>query len=183
MLDRSPSAILLLDERGRIVYANRGAEALNTSGDGIKLTAAGIALLQERDHRAFQCLLAQTDGVMRVNRPSGKRPYTILVAPVSRKYPVLSTLRPAICVVITDPEAEIPLPAHRLQSAFGLTAAEARLTALLAAGVELRTAAEKLGITYATARARLAEVFQKTGTRRQGELIQLVLTTLAGVPG
>jgi hypothetical protein len=34
-----------------------------------------------------------------------------------------------------------------------------------------------MGITYGTARARLAEIFQKTETRRQGQLITLLLTT------
>ena len=93
---------------------------------------------------------------MRALRPSGKRPYGILVSPVSRNYPALSAFRPAICVVITDPENKTPLPHHQLRTAFGLTAAEAKLAALLAAGEELRSAAEKLEITYGTARARLA---------------------------
>lgn len=41
----------------------------------------------------------------------------------------------------------------------------------------LRSAATKLGITYGTARARLAEIFQKTETRRQAELVRLLLST------
>jgi DNA-binding CsgD family transcriptional regulator len=65
-----------------------------------------------------------------------------------------------------------------LQSAFGLTEAEARLATLLADGIELRVAAEILGITYGSARTRLAEIFQKTETKRQGELIRLLLSTI-----
>jgi DNA-binding CsgD family transcriptional regulator len=68
-----------------------------------------------------------------------------------------------------------------LRSVFGLTQAESALAALLAAGDDLRSAAEKLAISYGTARTRLAEVFQKTQTHRQGELIQLLLSTLARV--
>ena len=116
---------------------------------------------------------------MRALRPSGKRPYAIVVAPVSRRYPVLSVLRPAVCIMITDPDERRPLPSHRVQAAFGLTEAEARLASLLASGAELRSAAAELKITYGTARARLAEIFQKTETRREGELIKLLLTTLA----
>ena len=84
-------------------------------------------------------------------------------------------------MVITDPAATDLLPAERLQAGFGLTAAESRLAALLASGAELREAAARLGITYATARTRLAEIFQKTETRRQGELIRVLLTTLSPV--
>jgi DNA-binding CsgD family transcriptional regulator len=147
-------------------------------------------VLRKPDHDRLQSLIAQVlsavtspgvcpGGVMRVLRPSGNRAYTILVAPVSRRYPVLSVLRPAVCIMITDPDAQRPLPSQRVKAAFGLTEAEARLASLLASGAELRSAAAELKITYGTARARLAEIFQKTETRRQGELIKLLLTTLA----
>jgi DNA-binding CsgD family transcriptional regulator len=88
-------------------------------------------------------------------------------------------VRPALCVFISDPEANRLVPAGRLEAAFDLTAAEARLAALLAAGDDLRSAAAKLRITYGTARARLAQIFQKTETRRQAELVRLLLATVA----
>jgi DNA-binding CsgD family transcriptional regulator len=192
LLDRSPAAVLFLDERRRIVYANHNAEALRANSDGIRLSANDIVLVRRQDNDRLQCLIARAlspiapsgecpGGVMQAPRPSSKRPYTILVAPVSRQYPALSAVRPAVCVIISDPESERSLPAHRLQTAFGLTEAEARLAALLATGEELRSSAEKLGITYGTARTRLAGIFQKTETHRQGELIKLLLTTLTMV--
>jgi DNA-binding CsgD family transcriptional regulator len=98
---------------------------------------------------------------------------------MSARYPRLLTLRPAVCLVVIDPEATASVPSERLQAVFGLTNAEARLATLLAAGQDLRDAALQLGITYGTARTRLAAVFQKTSTRRQGELIKLLLTTIA----
>src|SRR5579885_2855043 len=188
LLDRHPAAVLLLDGHKRIIYANRSAEALPLNGDGIRLSANGISLPCKGDNDRLQRLIAQalaviglpaaTSGAMRALRPSGKRPYGILVAPVSKRYAALSTVRPAVCIVITDPEDQRPLPHQRLQAAFGLTEAEARLAGLLASGEELRSAAAKLGITYGAARARLAEIFQKTETCRQGQLIRLLLTTL-----
>jgi DNA-binding CsgD family transcriptional regulator len=190
LLDRNPAAVLLLDGHQRVVYANRSVDALRSNRDGIRVSGNEIVLLRKQDQDRLQGLIAHVlsevtapgkgpGGVMRVQRPSGKRPYAILVAPVSRQYPMLAVLRPAVCVVVTDPEGQRPLPAARIQSAFGLTEAEARLASILAGGVELRSAAEQLKITYGTARARLAEIFQKTETRRQGELINLLLSTLA----
>jgi len=192
VLDRNPAAIVLLDEAKRVVHANRRAEEFRPNGhgmpgDGIRLGTDGIRLARQRDDDALQCLIARAlsgiaspedgpGGVMRAPRPSGKRAYAILVAPVAGRYPALALLRPAVCVSIADPEAQKPLPAGRLRAAFGLTEAEAKLAALLASGEELRTVAARLEITYGTARARLAAIFQKTQTRRQGELIRLVLT-------
>jgi DNA-binding CsgD family transcriptional regulator len=97
---------------------------------------------------------------------------------MSRQIAALSLFRPAVCVVIIDPDVQPALPVKRLQVVFGLTEAEARLASLVSAGKDLRSAAAELQITYGTARTRLAQIFQKTRTRRQGELIRLLLTTL-----
>jgi DNA-binding CsgD family transcriptional regulator len=190
LLDRSAAAVLLLDERKRIVYANRNATMLNSSGDGIIVSARGIALQHSRENERLQALISQalpihasagavSSGILRASRPSGKRAYLILVATVSKRYSALSALKPAVCIVIADPDREMQSPTFKLQAAFGLTEAEARLAALLANGEELRAGAEKLGITYGTARTRLAEIFQKTETRRQAELMKILLTVLA----
>ena len=61
-----------------------------------------------------------------------------------------------------------------LRSTYGLTPSEIRLTLRLAAGDALRKAANEIGISYQTARTRLKFIFQKTGVRRQAELVLLV---------
>jgi DNA-binding CsgD family transcriptional regulator len=65
-----------------------------------------------------------------------------------------------------------------LQSHFGLTPAEARLALHLVAGETLRSAEAKLGITYETARTHLKNIFGKTGTCRQAELVVVIVTAL-----
>ena len=189
LLDRNPAAILLLDERERIVYANRRAAALHAAGDGVRLSDR-LVLTHRQDHAKLQGLITRTildatrpdaGGAIQARRPSNKRPYAVLVSPVVGRYPTLSSLRPAVCVVIVDPDAEPSMPVGRLRAVLGLTEAEARLAALLAAGHELREAASRLNITYGAARTRLGVIFQKTNTRRQGELVKLLLTTIAVV--
>ena len=63
---------------------------------------------------------------------------------------------------------------------FGLSAAEARLALHLVAGETLRCAAVKLSITYETARTSLKNIFRKTGTCRQTELVVAILTAFPG---
>jgi DNA-binding CsgD family transcriptional regulator len=182
-LDRSPAAVVLLDEHRRIVYANQRAAVLHARGDGISLSGGGVALTHKHDDSRLQDLIARAlnakgaGSAMRVLRLAGKRPYGIVIARLSGQ--TASKLRPTVCLVITDPDTKRALPPDRLQEVFGLTEAEGRLASLLAAGDDLKSAAQTLGITYGTARARLAEIFQKTDTCRQGELINLLLTTLA----
>lgn len=59
----------------------------------------------------------------------------------------------------------------RLQRLFGLTPAEAEMTARLANGESLEAIATARSICVNTVRAQLRTVFKKTGTHRQGELV------------
>lgn len=59
---------------------------------------------------------------------------------------------------------------------YGLSRSHSRLAAALTAGLSLRDAAAALGLRYSTARIYLDEIFRKTATRRQPELIALLKT-------
>src|SRR5215471_12031909 len=58
---------------------------------------------------------------------------------------------------------------------FGLTPAEAAVAVEVLGADGLQAAAGRLGISLATARTHLAHVFDKTGTRRQAELVRVLL--------
>lgn len=189
VFDRNPSAVVLLDIRQHVVYANKSAERLRVESDGVGLTSDGIVLARKQDNDRLHSIITQAlthvatsnlsrDGAMQAARPSGKRPYSILVTPVSRSTVLLSTARPAVCLVITDPEKQSAPASERLRATFNLTDAEARLAALLTSGVTLRSAAEQLHVGYGTARVRLSEIFRKTETHRQAELVKLLLTAI-----
>jgi DNA-binding CsgD family transcriptional regulator len=64
----------------------------------------------------------------------------------------------------------------RLRSAFGLSKAEARLALYLAAGASLPSMAEAFDVKLTTIRSQLQQVFSKTGTSRQAELVAFLLS-------
>jgi DNA-binding CsgD family transcriptional regulator len=64
----------------------------------------------------------------------------------------------------------------RLRAQFGLTKAEARLALRLAEGVSLTNAAHAFNVKLTTIRSQLQQVFAKTGTARQTELVALLLS-------
>lgn len=183
-LDRTQTAVVLLDEQRRVIYANARAAGLQQRKDGIRLTQSGIGLSRAPDHAKLQALVERAlasrsiIGSMSAGRAPGKRPYVLFVHPLPDRRQPPGTVRPAVCVVIADPDSKRGVRPGDLRTIFGLTDAEARLLTRLASGKDLKLAAREIGVTYGTARARLAEIFQKTDTRRQGELINLVLTTL-----
>jgi DNA-binding CsgD family transcriptional regulator len=55
------------------------------------------------------------------------------------------------------------------------------VVALLASGQRLDLVAENLGVTYDTVRKHLKQVFSKTGTDRQAELVRMLVTGPAGL--
>jgi DNA-binding CsgD family transcriptional regulator/PAS domain-containing protein len=196
LLDGNPLAIILLDEQGAVLFANRAAEDLAAAGDGVSISPSGIVLRGRVDDQRLRELIgaalaldsreavaapspnSNPCGVMHAFRPSGRRPYSILVSPIARVSFSITAAKPAVCVVIADPERRPLLPGEWLRVLYGLTPSEARLASQLAAGEELRAAADVLGIGYATARTQLAAIFRKTATRRQGELIKLLLSSV-----
>ena len=58
---------------------------------------------------------------------------------------------------------------------FGFTPAEATFAHQVCEGRGLAAAAERQGIRLSTARTHLARIFDKTGTRRQAELVRPIL--------
>ncbi len=70
----------------------------------------------------------------------------------------------------------IPVPSEAvLQRLFDLTAAEARLACSISGGETLGEAAAALGVKISTARCQLASLKAKTGTRRQAQLVALLV--------
>jgi DNA-binding CsgD family transcriptional regulator len=77
-------------------------------------------------------------------------------------------------IFVSDPEARADSTPLVLQRLYGLSPAEGRLAALLFQGRRLEEAAEELGISLHTARNQLKSIFQRTGSRRQSDLMRLL---------
>jgi len=184
LLEAQAAGVLLLDAGGRVVWGNAAAFALAAAADGIEITGEGIRLKRGSDQQKLGQMIDRAaagtaGGAMPALRPSGRRPFAIMVSPLSRSESAFAAFGPAACVVIADPESETLLPAQRLRQLYGLTPSEAGLAIRLASGDDLRAAAEALGIRYSSARTLLTIVFRKTETKRQGELIKLLLAAAA----
>jgi DNA-binding CsgD family transcriptional regulator len=76
------------------------------------------------------------------------------------------------------PSALVPAPSL-LSGLFDLTPAEAKLAASLSSGQTLKAAAEQSGIKFATARSYLEQIFRKTGSSQQSQLVALLKSATA----
>ena len=78
----------------------------------------------------------------------------------------------AVFIRKTAPDA--PPPLESIAKLYKLTASEIRVLDALLKVDGVKAMAEMLGVSQATVRTHLHNVFQKTGTRRQSELVKLV---------
>jgi len=191
--DHVPRGIFTFGADGRLRWANRTGEALCRQADGLTIQRSSLTTALPTETQRLHQLIHQTvqtgnsDGVscggaMLVSRPSGLRPYVVLVSPIRAGRRRLDERRPAALVFVADPEQKPELPVDRLIRLYGLTPAEAQLAQHLAGGLDLKAIASTIGKTLHTLRSQLKQVFQKTGTKRQTELMRL-LSTLEGDAG
>jgi DNA-binding CsgD family transcriptional regulator len=188
VLDLLRPAIVVVDASARVKFANRAAEVLLASADGVSYGAHGLSAVTVTQTSRLRALIAQAagtvpgiaaGGAMVIERPSLRRPYQVLVSPLSMQTPSAAFVsqRPAAVVLIIDPDMEPASAEQRLRALYGLTSAEARVAMAIGSGDGLCTVAESLGVLPSTARTHLHHVFLKTGTRRQAQLVQLLTQT------
>ena len=189
LAERAPGPVLLVDARCRIVHANPAAEALLRAGDGVHATALGIRAATPDASRRLTRLIGQAanaaeaganaSGAMALPRPSGRRSLAALVGPVHVESGAAAE-RLAL-ISITDPEQPVVASQDRLRELFGLTPAEVKVVAELAAGHETKAVAQRLGLSLNTVRVLLARAMAKADVHRQSELMSLVIRTTSGL--
>jgi DNA-binding CsgD family transcriptional regulator len=148
-----------------------------TSG-GLLSTSPGCNSL------SMESILAAKAGthqaVIALQRPSGKRPLTLLVRWAQGMTSADDPVPPTTLVFILDPECPAN-PEPELRQLYGLTSAETRLANLLMEGKTLDECCDTLGIRRSTAKMHLRNVFTKTGVQRQGELVALLFKSTGSV--
>jgi len=176
---------LIITAPGReIVHINSAAERILRSNDGLRIRNGRIeaeaprveAQLQRSIHQALT--LNGSDiwgGSLLCARPSGRRPYIVHVMPIDQTT-FASPRSGRASIIIVDPEHQPQSPAALLRHLYGLTRTEATVALLVTRGQGLKPIADELSLSVTTVKTHLRHVFDKTGTRRQAELVRLLLT-------
>ena len=194
-VDGLPVGVVFVDRRGRVLEANREARAIAAGADGFRLdrdqvrggTSAQTTTLARLIGGALATTLgdgADSGGSLRLERPSLKRPYEVLVSPLNGKGESLTPVDGAAAVlVITDPEHHTEPPHEKLQRLYGLSPAEAWVAWGIAAGRRQTELAEERGISPETVRTYLRRARDKTDVKRTADLVRLILTGPAMLNG
>lgn len=188
-LNKLPMGVVIVDKEAQVLFMNAMAGDIFALSDGVDVGPTGVfrtSMVQET--KALHAMIAeaiegsvmaqedQEAGAMIVSRPSLKRPFSLLVVPLLGEN---ATEQDNVAVFINDPEKHNELSTTVLARLYGLTEAEARLLQGLILGKKLETVAAESSVSMNTVRSHLKQVFRKTGTNRQPELVSVVLNSSA----
>lgn len=172
-----PAAVL--SQVGRVRASNALLETM--SGVVVPLAFGGVALAHAPANRLFQEALAQLRGshegaVRSIPIPAGPdgKAFVVHMLPLRRSAYDMFSGADVLVAVTQLGTGRASANAQVLMGLFDLTPAEARLARALVGGLALKEAATDCGVRVATARSYLDQIFRKTGTHRQSELVSLL---------
>ena len=186
-LDLVNVGLLVTSATGQLLLANRTAERILKTRDGLELTGGGAVRTSMKSTPSLNTLMESVaklentgarDSVVALRRPSGKRALTAVVRAVDGMPANEDPMTPATLLFILDPEISVGTVEAELRQLYGLTSMEACLANLLMQGKALDECCNALGIRRSTARTHLQHLFEKVGVQRQSELVSLLLKSI-----
>jgi DNA-binding CsgD family transcriptional regulator len=181
---------LVCDSAGRVRSANRVANRILATRDGLRLNSDGVlsatrgrkglvADAVQRTIRASETTEQNREAsFFIVRRGIGKRAFTLLMRSVAAVSAVQHDTEPLALLLILDPSLSVQTTESDLRYLYGFTAREACLATQLMNGKSLDDSCYRLGMSYSTARTHLRRMFKKTHARRQSEMISVLLKTI-----
>jgi len=190
-LDLLNIGVVVCGSSGEMLVANDTAQEILRSRDGLELDAHGVLCATCQGGASLAGVIQQVartarngadnsnvDSAFAVGRPSRKRALTLFVRAVNAKAEPPADHEAAALVMILDAALPVEATELELRQLYGFTSTEAQLANLLMEGMALEDCGDELGIRRTTVRMHLRNIFAKTGARRQGELVALLLKSI-----
>ena len=180
-LDQLCAGVIVTDDAGLIIESNRTANAIVQLADGLLIREGRLCARRIFETSKMARLIAAATeekspvggARMVIGRCEGLPPYVLAVMPLHAA-PV-DDQRLAM-IIIVDPARYVPSEKD-LADLFGLSPAEARVTAALMTGKSLADIAAASGVQITTVRTQLRSILRKVGVKRQFDLVRMLSST------
>jgi DNA-binding CsgD family transcriptional regulator len=190
-LDCVDTGILLIDRHSRIAFANKAAGEILAAGELLRLSGESFTASDLRQAVTLQVALSHALAAnLNPEEACGSRSAPILSLRSQRSgRSLVLTVVPAqdratehhdvaVVVYMIDPGVDQSPQLRPVCGLFGLSPVETRLVCLMVGGKTLQEASQAMRIKEQTARSYLKQIFLKTDTNRQAELVRLMLSCL-----
>ena len=187
-VDALSTGVLLTEGEGRIAYMNGSAERLLKSGLALRNQHGHLTAVRPRAREALAraiTLSAEGKAPTKTGRYAVALPTEEGAGLVASVLPLqwregrnpLSDLPGAAAIIVQDPADLAPLPDQAFAELYNLTAAERRVLLKIAQGLAPHEIAETLSLGLPTVKTHLQNLFAKTGTARQADLVRLLMAS------
>lgn len=184
-LDGLGAGFFLVEETGRIVYANASGRALLHERTVLRGMVGRLVAHEACAATALKGIFAMAgcgeaaDRAMPIAIPLNTRDGTHYVAHVlllasHAPWRVRASSARVAAVFVHKAAVEAPSQSHVIARLYRLTPSELRVLLAIVDVGGVPGTAEALGIAKATVKTHLHRVFDKTGARRQADLVKLV---------
>ncbi len=189
ILDCLSLGVVLVGPRCKVHEMNKRAGELVSLDDGIRMDSGTLTAVSHAETAQLHALVermvyperfhyAAGEDVVSLSRPSLLPSFCVIAVPLSNCDEQIG--EPSAVMFLSDPHWKNDFDPARLGKIYGLTPAEAQLPNLLVQGSCVEEAAEKLCVSLNTVRTHLKQIFSKTGTNRQVEVVRIVLSGVIG---
>jgi DNA-binding CsgD family transcriptional regulator len=188
-LNQTAIGVVMIDRDSHIVFSNQTADEILMAGEGIGCANGTLRAANLADGVNLQAAIshAVASDDERASRAPFKAP--LIAFSRRRRPPLVAAFLPALArpveagdvaaiMYLVDPQIDTNRMLSPLCKLYGLSPVETVLVCHLAAGATIASAARQMHVKDSTARSYLKTIFIKTGTRRQTELVVLMLSSL-----
>ena len=185
LLDNTWIGVIQLGPGGRIVEVNDRARVLLRRGNGLFDQEGYLRANLPADNGRLERLLARAlptfggqavSGSMTVHRPPDPSGLAVHVSPVGHRELDFDARQVAVLVLVVEPGSQPDIDPGLVAATLGLTRAESRVAASLAAGKSVRDIAAATGRRENSVRFLLKKIYNKQGISKQADLVRLVLS-------
>jgi DNA-binding CsgD family transcriptional regulator len=185
-LDNVEAAVFLVGSNGRIAFVNRPGRAMLDDGALLHERAGALAATEPAAHRLLRHRLTAAAGVDMVAASRGtaiplsslphQRWFAHVLPLTSGNRQRTGSLYSAVAAVfVRQMSPASPPPLEALARLYKLTASEIRILDAVVKVSGVRALAELLGLSQATVKTHLHNLFRKTGVSRQSDLVKVIM--------
>jgi DNA-binding CsgD family transcriptional regulator/PAS domain-containing protein len=191
-LDLLTAGVVLVDANAVIIHANAAALRLLDDGAVVRRVGGSLSTHDRRLAKELRASIAaaaseagqgQASGVAIPIVGSADRELVAWVLPLTYglRHEFAAPFSASVAVFLRDCDTPAALPGELFIRRYGITPAESRVLMMNVQGMTAEDIAEALGISEATVKTHLKNLFAKTGAHRQSDLVRLAMAVLPPV--